>query len=82
MRALLIALALSGCCTPDVVRVPVEVVRHVPVIEPVPDELLQLHPADEAAGRELDRCPDIARERLAEIRICNDHKRAIRARQD
>src|SRR5690606_34630086 len=49
---LLAPVALSGCarCRPVVIREPVDVPVYVRVVEPIPDELLREHPADEAPG--------------------------------
>lgn len=80
IRAVILALALAGCCKPELIRVPVEVETVRTVIEPIPAELLRLHPADDAPASELHRCPEIARQRLDELRACNDDKRALRAR--
>jgi len=74
-------LAVSGCsrwCKPEIIRVPVEVERVRIVVEPIPAELLREHPADEAPGSQLHRCPEIARARLVELRACNADKAAIR----
>lgn len=72
--------ALAGCCKPQLIRVPVQVETVRPVVEPIPAELLRLHPAEDVPASELHRCPEIARQRLDELRACNDDKRALRAR--
>lgn len=81
---LLAPVALSGCarCRPVVIREPVDVPVYVRVVEPIPDELLREHPADEAPGSQLHRCPEIARARLVELRACNADKAAIRSMRD
>lgn len=70
----LAALALAGC-TPRVVKeyVTVEVVREVYV--PVPAGLTDPHPIVEGPPSS---CPDIARQRAAELQKCNADKAAIR----
>jgi hypothetical protein len=76
-------LAVAGCsrwCKPEIVRVPVEVERVRTVIEPIPAELLRPHPAEDAPASELHRCPEIARQRLDELRKCNEDKEALRGR--
>lgn len=70
----LAALALAGC-TPRVVKeyVTVEVVRTVYVeVEP---ELTNPHPIVEGPPS---ACPDVARQRAAELQKCNADKAAIR----
>lgn len=70
----LAALALAGC-TPRVVKeyVTVEVVREVYV--PVPADLTNPHPIVEGPPS---ACPDIARQRAEQLRLCNIDKAAIR----
>jgi len=85
--AVLIAatIALSACsriCPVRVVEVPVPVPEIVRVVEPVPADLLRDHPADEAPASELHRCPDIAHQRLDELRRCNADKAAIRGMRE
>jgi hypothetical protein len=78
-------LAVSGCsrwCKPEIIRVPVEVERVRIVVEPIPAELLRDHPADAAPADQLHACPDIARQRLHELRRCNADKAAIRAMRE
>lgn len=76
----LVLVTLAGCCKPEIIRVPVEIETVRTVIEPIPAELLRLHPAEEASPADLHRCPEIARQRLDELRACNDDKRALRER--
>jgi hypothetical protein len=70
----LAALGLAGC-VPRVVKeyVPVEVVRTVYV--EVDPELTNPHPIVEGPPS---ACPDVARQRAEQLRLCNIDKAAIR----
>lgn len=74
LSVLCAVLILSGC-TPRVVKeyVTVEVVREVYV--PVPADLTDGHTVLEGP---VSACPDIARQRAAELAKCNADKQAIR----
>lgn len=66
---------LRPACEPLRVPVYVEVVK--PVVQPIPDELLEPHP--EYTGPLRD-CPDIAQSNLDELRSCNADKLLIQDR--
>lgn len=74
--------ACSRLCPVRTIEVPVPVPEIVRVVEPVPSALLVEHPADEAPAEQLHACPDIARQRLHELRRCNADKAAIRAMRE
>lgn len=69
-------LALTGCCTREVVPTPGPVeYRDRIVVQPIPAELLVEHPI---ATGPLSACPDVAADRRRELEQCNKHKRALR----
>jgi hypothetical protein len=83
---ILVLIAMLGACARvcpvRTVEVPVPVQEIVRVVEPVPPGLLAEHPAEEAPAAQLHVCPDIARQRLHELRRCNADKAAIRAMRE
>lgn len=81
MRIALVLLILltSACKGGLLLREPPRTVRvEVPVIIPVPDDLLRLHPIAEGP---LSMCPQIAADRRRQLEQCNADKQAIHDRQ-
>lgn len=71
---------LAACCKTEYVRVPVPVHIDRIVVQPVDDRLLRQHPgADLMPPEQLHTCPDIARQRAAELAACNADKARIAA---
>lgn len=74
--ALILALALAGCCPKPEATRPVIVETERFVVQPIPAQLLRDHPV---ATGPLAECPQVASARRAELEVCNADKRAIRS---